>query len=202
MDGLVTRFRIAVGLGLIAAATGAGVRPVVDDVKAAVVPPALAGIPGIKLRYYDVSGRTVSEIRASLNRNNSTDPVTGIHFDAYTEWQIDWFIPGDPRGPCRLDQAKVTLELKVVLPRLVDIGSVPPDLLERWKRYRAALDVHEATHARNAVEARRAVLEAIRAAECHTADWAADDALLEVDYRDEDYDRLTEHGWLEGAHFP
>lgn len=201
MVGLVTTFRIAVGLGLAAAATGAGTKPVADDA-GAVAPAALAGIPGIKLRYYDVSGRTAADIRASLNRNNSTDPITGAHFDAYTEWQIDWSIPGDPRGPCRLDQAKVSLELTVALPRLVDTGNVPPDLLLRWKRYRAALEAHEATHARNAVEGRRAVLEAIRAAQCHTADWAAEDVLLELDYRDENYDRRTEHGWIEGAHFP
>ncbi len=79
---------------------------------------------------------------------------------------------------------------------------MPPELLRRWKRYRAALEAHEANHARNAVLGRKAVLAAIREAECATADWAADDALAELDYLDEDYDRLTRHGAIEGAFFP
>ncbi len=201
MDGLATTtFRIALGLGLVAIAPGAGVPPVADAGLA--VPAAFVGIPAITVRYYDVSGRTAAEIRASLNRNNAADPVTGVHFDAYTVPHIEWRIPGDPAGPCRVDRAKVTLELTVGLPRLVDTGSVPPGLLRRWKRYRAALEAHEAMHARNAVLGRKAVLAAIREAECATADRAGEDALADLDYLDESYDRLTRHGAVEGAFFP
>lgn len=202
MDARGTTLRIVLGLGLVAMATGAGAPPAADGVSAAAVPAALAGIPDLKMRYYDVSGETAAEIRASLNRNNSTDPVTGAHFDAYTQWAFDWQIPGDPAGPCRLDQAKVTLEITVGLPRLADTETVPPELLQRWKRYRTALEAHEAGHARNALLGRKAVLAAIRSADCATADWAADDALVALDALNEDYDRLTQHGAIEGAYFP
>ena len=196
----VTSFVRTLALAVLAAESG--VRPVAADSSAATVPAAFVGIPGVKLRYYDVSGRTAAEIRASLNRSNSVDPATGVHFDAYTEWDFDWSIPGAPGRSCRLDRAKVTLELTVGLPRLVETEGVPPELLGRWHRYRAALEAHEATHARNAVKARHAVLAAIRGADCATADEAAGDVLDELDYRDEDYDRLTRHGATEGAFFP
>ncbi len=68
----------------------------------------------------DVAGRTAAEIRASLNRNNASDPATGARFDAYTQWDMDWQIPGEREGPCRLNQAEVPLAITVGLPRLVD----------------------------------------------------------------------------------
>lgn len=202
MDGLVTTLRIALGLGLVAMATGAGVRPLADELNAAEVPAALTGIPGLKVQYYDVSGRTAAQIRASLNRSNRADPATGAHFDAYTAADIDWFIPGDRDGPCRLDRAKVTLAVTVGLPRLVDTEAVPPALLQKWLRYRAALEIHEAGHVRHALLGQKAVLAEIRHADCATADWAAEDALDALDYLDEDYDHLTRHGAIEGATFP
>ncbi|HEY6816433.1 MAG TPA: DUF922 domain-containing protein [Croceibacterium sp.] len=202
MERPVTALRIALTLVVLALATGVGLRPPADELHAAAVPPALAGIPGIKLEYYDVSGRTVAEIRASLDRNRPTDPATGAQFDAYTTWTMDWAIPGEPGGPCRLDQAKVMLDLTVGLPRLVDPDRVPRAVLDRWKRYRTALEVHEATHARNALLAKQAMLKAIRTADCATANGAAEDVLAELDYRDADYDFVTRHGTAKGAIFP
>ena len=161
-----------------------------------------AGVPGVEVRYYDVSGRTPAEIRASLNRSNRVDPHTGARVDAYTAWSLDWRVPYGPDGRCRLDRAEVTLKVEVGLPRLVRTDRVPPALLERWQRYRAALEAHEGTHARNAYQGRKAMLEAIRRAGAIGADEAADDVMDALRRRNAEYDRLTRHGATEGAQFP
>ena len=191
VDGLVTTLRIAFCLAIVALAAGAtpAGRP-------------FAGVPGVDLRYYDVSGRTPAEIRASLNRNNRLDPNTGARVDAYTAWSLDWRVPYGPDGRCRLDRAEVTLKVEVGLPRLVRTERVPPALLERWQRYRAALEAHEGTHARNAYQGRKAMLEAIHRADCAGADEAADDVMDALRRRNAEYDRLTRHGATEGAQFP
>jgi predicted secreted Zn-dependent protease len=188
VKGLLAKFRIGLGLAALAAAPAAG--------------GPLDGIPDLEIRYYDVSGRTAADIRASLNRLRPADPATGQRVDGYTSWSLRWYIPGSPEGPCRLDRAEVTLALAVGLPRLARTDGVPPDVLQQWRRYVTALEAHEAVHARAAYGGIAAVLEAIHGAECATANDAAS-AVLEGLRREGDaYDRLTQHGMTEGAHFP
>jgi predicted secreted Zn-dependent protease len=201
MVGIATKLWIALGLAAPAAAVGV----LLADVPLATEAPPHAGspfegIPDLEIRYYDVSGRTAEEIRAAMDRLRPTEPDTGMRYDGYTRWNIRWYVPGSPAGPCRLDRATVTLRLTVTLPRLVDPAVLPPATLARWRRFTAWLEAHEATHARIALAGRTKVLEAIRRAECGTAEQAADAAMDAIERRSAAFDRLSaQDGWIAGT---
>ena len=145
------------------------------------------------IEYYDVSGRTAAEIRAAGRRSAPIDPKNGQRVVGYTAWHLEWDAPGGPEGPCRLDQAWVTLDVTITLPRLVETEQTPPDLQDRWRRFAAEVRAHEMTHARMAYEGREAMLRAIQHAECATAPRAAADAAAALQQRSDDFDRTSEN---------
>lgn len=205
MDGVVALFRAVLALGLLGLAVSAegadGLPGAGEQVGQPRSRSRLADFPGLRLEYHGVSGRTAAEIRASLNALGLIDPASGAPVAAYTEWSIDWWIPGRPDGECRLDQAKVTLEVTVGLPRLADPDAVSGEVLQNWQSFVAALEAHEATHVRHAYEGSEAVLRGIRGANCATAERVAEDAMDALRWRNEEFDRRTRHGQTEGAFF-
>src|SRR5688572_15052247 len=122
--------RMALALVLAGAAAGVGLAPALGQGAAG---NPFEDRPGLTFDYYDVSGRTFEEIRSSLDGKRRADPETGIGYDGYTAWYLDWRIPGRAEGPCRLDRAEVTIDVIVGLPRLVDFDAAPPDVLQRWQ---------------------------------------------------------------------
>ena len=89
---------------------------------AAEPPPAngpLAGIPNLDVQYYDVSGSSVTGIRAALNRVRPRDPNDGIAVDALNRWYISWRWPGDGRGNCVLARTALRFTATLRMPRLV-----------------------------------------------------------------------------------
>jgi predicted secreted Zn-dependent protease len=155
-------------------------------------PPGPGEMVDLTIEYYDVSGRTPAEINAAGSRSGPIDPKTGRRVVGYTAWHLDWDAPGGPGGPCRLDQAWVSLDITVTLPRLVETETTPPALLERWRPFVAGIRTHEMTHARIAREGREAMLRAIQRADCATAPRAARDAAVAIQRRSDDYDRAAE----------
>lgn len=205
MGGTVAKLRNVLGLGLVAVATGMGPPPAVASLSAqdaTAIDSPLARFPGLGRTYHHVSGRTVEQIGASLDRLDLTDPASGERIHAYTEWRLRWWIPEDGEGGCLLDQAEVQLDVTVALPRLVNAAAIPGDLRERWQRYLAALEAHEAVHVRNAYRTRGAMLRAIRQADCASANEIAAEAMDALRRRNEDFDRQSRHGEAEGARFP
>jgi len=208
MRSFPTIVRAALGLGL--AFLGLVFLGLAFLVAAASAPPGADGasdglydgMPDVEIDYYDISGRTVAQIRASARRVAPIDPLSGLRAGGYTRWHLDWDAPGGPDGRCRLDQAEVTLDVAITLPRLTKTHEVPPALLQRWQRYIRALKAHEATHARIAHEGREAMLRAIQRADCASAPEAAREAAAELERWSQDYDRATRHGVTEGVHFP
>lgn len=198
MGSFATIVRAAFGLGLALLVAASSAPPRAD----ASSDGPFDGMPGVEIRYYDVSGRTVAQIRESGRRVAPLDPVTGAPVAGYTRWHLDWDAPDGPDGRCLLDQAEVTLHVVVMLPRLADTDDAPPAIVRQWSRFITALEAHEATHARIAHEGREAMLRAIRRADCATAPEAAAEAAAALDRWSADYDEATEHGLTEGVHFP
>ena len=72
-----------------------------------------------------------------------------------------------------------------------------------WDRYFAALQAHEVNHARIAQLGAERYQAALRSApDCQAARAAAAQVNADVSAASAEYDRLTEHGRLEGASFP
>lgn len=165
------------------------------------VPPIFAGIPNFTLHYYDVRGRTVEEIRASVIAQQPRDPNDGERVDALAHWLIyyDWDRTGG--GGCDLANATVTFGASVLMPRLLGEDTLAPELRTRWRRYITALEAHEAGHIRYAFEHIGDVKAAIAASTCDTANSAADAAIAVLVERDLEYDRATRHGLDEGVRF-
>ena len=167
----------------------------------AAMPAAFAGVPGVHIVTYPVRGGDMAAIRASLDAAGPYDRNDGEHVEAITHWRFVWRWPGTV-SECYLSAATVRFTATVTLPRLVGLATLPPDVQASWRRYRTALEAHEANHVRYAYAHRGDVLAAIRGATCATAEAAGQAVLRDLVEHDLAYDRDTRHGTSEGATFP
>ncbi len=168
-------------------------------------PPAtgpLAGIPNLDVQYYEVSGNSVGEIRAAINRVRPRDPNDGIPVDALNRWYISWRWPADGSGGCALGRTQLRFSAILRMPRLVVTARTPRAVVARWNAYVEALVRHEAGHLRHAFDNMGSVLAAIRSSSCAGASEAGRAAVRILAGWDVTYDRDTRHGLSQGAHFP
>ena len=162
---------------------------------------AFAGIPNLHFEFYEVSGSDAVAIRAQIDSRRPADPRDPTTtFDAATDWSIRGRWRGDGHGSCDLASTVISYAATVTLPRLV--GEVPDTVRTAWDRYIAALERHEAGHARYAYDHRFDVLGAVKRATCGTASAAAAKAIAQIAAHDRAYDTETQHGMAEGATFP
>lgn len=95
----------------------------------------LASIPNTTLRYYDVSGKDVTEINRSMARQRPKGP-SGKPIPASTNWSISSdFERTVTDGECRVTAARVDFEAEAELPRLVDDRSLQAPVRNRWQNY-------------------------------------------------------------------
>jgi len=161
-----------------------------------------AEIPNISFDYYPVSGRTVEEIARSLDRNRPVDPNDGQKVTALTHWMMGYSWPTDDRGRCDLSRASLQFQAVITFPRLVGETKLAPDVRQRWQRFSDALLRHEANHVRFAWDHRDEVLRSVRSSNCSRAAADGNRAIEAIARRDQENDRLSRHGELEGAVFP
>ena len=161
-----------------------------------------AGIPDLTITTYPVSGSDAAEIRAAMAARGLRDAVDGTPVDARSDARIGWQLPGDGRGGCDLADVRITFTASVILPRLIVEEIVPAPLRARWHAFAAALAEHEAGHLRAEYESVAAIKAAIAAGACEEADAAAHAVIAATHRRVAEYDRVTEHGRLQGAVFP
>jgi predicted secreted Zn-dependent protease len=167
-------------------------------------PPAdasLAGIPNVERQYYEVTGKSLFEIRRALNQARPRDPNDGLGVDALSGWYIAWRWPSGANG-CDLANAEVRFNARIRMPRLVETADLSGAVRQRWHTYATALEGHEARHIRHAWDNRGLVLAAIRRSSCANADRDARAVIAQLVQGDVAYDQRTRHGLLEGAHFP
>lgn len=189
-------------LAALALVVATGAKPEVTRAPASSsLSPAFADIPDVEIVYYDVQGTSPEEIRRNMNRLRPTDDQ-GRRFDGYTRWNVRWSWPGLPGGGCDLAQVDVRVTIRVTLPRYTPSPRTPAAVHRRWATYIAALERHEANHARHAWRGVQRVRSALRQADCAGANAAGQAVLAEIRRQDAEYDRATRHGITEGARFP
>jgi len=152
------------------------------------------------VKYYDISGSTLAELRRELDAKGPKDGGRGV--DAYTRWYFRWEWPGYGKLECDLSAAVVHAEVEVTFPRWQEDPSAPLELRERWQRYIDALAQHENGHVELAVRHRETVLQAIQSSTCENADESARRAVQSLNAANAAYDRKTQHGRKDGAKFP
>ena len=148
------------------------------------------GIPNLKFQYYDVEGRTPAEIYASM-RARAPQKGDGV---AHTAWHMRVGWQEVRRGSaCRVSDARSSLSILVVLPRLVT-REVSRAGLDYWRRTLNGLEIHEAGHARIAHDHRDDFSRAGEGASCHDIRTIAAKVQARIEKIQADYDRDTKHG--------
>jgi predicted secreted Zn-dependent protease len=158
-------------------------------------------IPNATVTYYDISGSTAEALRAQMD---ASGPIgdDGYRGDAITRWHIRWNWPGYNTRQCRVNQASVSYEITVLLPRWAPPDDIPFELTERWTNYINALVEHEKGHVDIVVANYLSVADAIQGATCETAEAAAQSAVDAIRQLHLSYDAETDHGATQGARFP
>jgi predicted secreted Zn-dependent protease len=161
----------------------------------------LVDIPNATIVYYDVAGSTENELRAQLD---ALGPVgyDGYKGDSTTQWIMRWSWPGYGSSSCDLSAAEVTYDIRVILPRWKSPENAGPDLVAKWTNYTRQLAEHEKGHVDFVVAHYPSIADAVKAAQCETAEVAAQAALARIRQHDVDYDAATHHGATQGARFP
>ncbi|MBN1147206.1 MAG: DUF922 domain-containing Zn-dependent protease [Anaerolineales bacterium] len=164
----------------------------------------------IRTVYYRIEGDTAQELRSQMDQFGPLDEQ-GRRWSALTRWCIRWsYRYRRGVGRCAVGPLKVELEITYHMPQWEPPDSAPDELVERWRAYLAALQVHEEGHAEIAKQAAKAVQQSMQALPvyptCQTMERDADalgGRILEEYLRLQDeYDRQTEYGCNQGACFP
>jgi predicted secreted Zn-dependent protease len=160
--------------------------------------------------YYDVSGSTVQEIRADLNRHGPAGK-DGKRYDAFTRWYIRWrYDYRSGANQCAIAKVFTTVEVTITFPRLSETAEIPAAVRQAFAAYSERLLVHEKGHARNAIETATRIDAGIAALGPQGACAELDQVANRLGYSlvekakqwDTDYDQRTHHGATQGARFP
>lgn len=152
--------------------------------------------------YYEITGSTANELRQEMNKLGPLDPADGLRYDARTDWYISWNWPGYGESECDLSQTNINYDIKVTVPFWKPTSDIDALLVERWNHYMNSLALHEQGHVDIIVNHYLNVRDEIQSATCDTAEQAAQDASNELRSINEEYDKQTQHGNLQGAVFP
>ncbi len=153
--------------------------------------------------YYDITGSSANELRASMDESGPRDSSDGNKpVDAFTDWNISWNWLGYGTDKCDLSAASVTYRIKVIMPRWEAPADASPELISKWEKYVETLALHEQEHVNIIVDNYLSVKTAIQGATCSTAEAAAQKVLDSLRELNSNYDRGTKHGESQGAVFP
>jgi predicted secreted Zn-dependent protease len=158
-------------------------------------------VPGAEVHWYEVVGRTRTEILESLLRH-SPEAGIGAHVAASTNWQVSWSLTQDDDGNCRADQpATVQKDVRVELPA----WSVPPTASQadeqQWMAYLRALAAHESGHVVRINAAADALGSEVTGPTCDDANAAGYQALDALQAANIHYDEVTQYGATQGVDF-
>ena len=161
--------------------------------------PAAALGSDVKVEYYDVRGADINSVTASM--------MSGREFAGRTYWNLSYeYNARSQPGGCKADSVMTKLELRMSLPRWTPPAGVSGDMVDRWQRFIAALQLHEEGHlenAKNLERSARGALLAVSAPDCGALNAALrarfDQVLERGRAEDRDYDQRTGHGKTQGA---
>jgi predicted secreted Zn-dependent protease len=171
---------------------------------------AALGQPASSVKYYEVSGRSVAELRQALDRLRPAGP-DGKGHDALTTWYVRWrYRTAATATGCEFTSFDTSLETNLTMPKWTTENDAPAALVQLWRDYMTALLVHEEGHKTIGVAAATAIGElrdkVSRQMSCvemrRTIDKTANDLLEQYRAKERHYDAETSHGRTQGARFP
>jgi predicted secreted Zn-dependent protease len=166
-------------------------------------------VVSVETVHYDIRGSTANQLRGQMDQLGPESE--GGRFDASTEWHVQWnYSYSRLTESCAIEEAHVEVQVTYTLPRWNPPADAPRSLVERWRTYMAALQLHEDGHRDVGISAGEEVLSTITElpAErtCPALGRIAHRTANQIITRHEDeerhYDRVTDHGATQGATFP
>ena len=164
----------------------------------------------VERAFYDVNGGSVGELLTSLKQQAPAATQTDSNF-ARTTWSLTWdgeWAPATGDSVCAMTTSKVRLESRMALPRWRPSPGTSGGLSTDWSKFMRSLIGHENGHLETAVVAARAVEQDLGrlSAPCDAmrdrAQAAMDSIVASFRLVDEEYDRRTGFGALQGAVWP
>lgn len=147
----------------------------------AAAPSPLASLPGVTVRYYDVTGNTIPAIRASMAAQRPLNPATGTPLPSSSTWSIGVNTKKATTGKtCKVTGATATFKGEVVLPRLVAAQAVPPPVLAQWQKFVTSIEQQQAQALGQPYSRLKEVEAAVMASSCENAGEAAKKAIAEI----------------------
>jgi predicted secreted Zn-dependent protease len=162
--------------------------------------------------YYLISGTDTDGLRSSMHVSKPwKDRGDMSSLVGLTTWHIGWrfHVSPTPSG-CRCSSFTTRTAITNTLPRWLPPTNAPPDLKNAWARFATALGQHEAGHSRLALAALAEMHRQVKALgedlDCDALrkkiNEVAQRTLDDFRKRDEEYDRITDHGGTQGAWLP
>ena len=99
----------------------------------------------LQVRYYEVGGLSVNEIRNALDTQGPRDKL-GNRGDALTLWRIKWRWPMDQHAKPIFSMTESHLSVTLTLPRLTTYPQLTPQLQAQWDDFMYHLLLHEIGH--------------------------------------------------------
>lgn len=160
----------------------------------------------VKTEYYYVNGATPNAIRKDMNKKRSGK------YDAYTNWHVTWRFntKKNQQRLCEISEIDVSLKITFTLPKLKVDRQLNQEVKERWNNYYTALVDHEHQHQDIAVEMAQEIEDLLgslnQQPDCKNLRKTANDAAYKVlntyKKKQSNFDKETNHGINDGAHFP
>jgi len=195
-----TRWLSLAWTALVAACASAPRNPVLDNYP--------AGVSGrTTVFYYDVHGRTVDELRADMRRKGPKVDGTKFVGEMRSPMRWSWRTELLGRANCSIREVSVFVNAQITLPRWTPPADTAPGLVTEWKRFLAALELHEAGHKDISAKAGREIIERLRglSGSCSQLGARANDLARAIVERaageQKAYDAATRHGLTQGTAF-
>jgi predicted secreted Zn-dependent protease len=101
---------------------------------------ALASLPGINIKYYDVSGKNMKAVIKSIDKQRK-DPATGQTKTVAHNWSIDaGFRKRTVNGVCTITAVEAPFIATVELPRHANPAQLAPADAAEWQKFTAKIE--------------------------------------------------------------
>ena len=106
---------------------------------------SLESVPGVTIKYYDVTGKNDKAVRQSIASQRPKAP-NGDPVPAGTNWDMSASITKRTEGnTCTITAAKVSFQGVAELPRHAEPATLKADFVQHWNAYVAELKTAAAT---------------------------------------------------------
>lgn len=159
-------------------------------------------------QYYDATGATVEEIRASMSKSRRDTFLEGHPAVTLVKTNIN-FTTTQRANTCNAVMSKFDLTITYVYPKWTPPQGAPKELVAKWDSFVAGLVVHEGGHAKIEIERAAILMQELQkmpmlsTCEAFNEAWRAKAGTFEAEtnQREAQYDKDTQSGKLQKAIF-